>query len=204
MTRLFHDFLVRWVQQLHWPTSSLTDVKDSFTQAVSPKSFLFYLPLLKDWTFSPTEGVSRASSNPAPKHIAGRTGACPMSCPSICEAIQITSIASTEERARMQVPTRDPLWENQSLRSFNHGQRSDQWRVSPSQCWKLRQLEFGRHLRPCVGKIVLLLCDGFQESCCYQESGCLLQFPARSSKNEQSIEQLLPCCNNISICATVP
>ena len=108
MTRLFYDFLVRWVQQLHWPTSSLTDVKDSFTQAVSPKSFLFYLPLLKDWTFSPTEGVSRSSSNPAPKHIAGRTGTCPMSCPSICEAIQITSIASTEERARMQVPTSDP------------------------------------------------------------------------------------------------
>ena len=31
-----------------------------------------------------------------------------MSCPSICEAIQITSIASTEGRAQMQVPTSDP------------------------------------------------------------------------------------------------
>ena len=31
-----------------------------------------------------------------------------MSCPSICEAIQITSIASTEERAQMHVPTGDP------------------------------------------------------------------------------------------------
>ena len=31
-----------------------------------------------------------------------------MSCPSICEAIQITSIASTKERAQMQVPTSDP------------------------------------------------------------------------------------------------
>ena len=39
MTRLFHNFLVRWVQQLHWPSSSLTHVKDSFTQAVLPKSF---------------------------------------------------------------------------------------------------------------------------------------------------------------------
>ena len=59
MTRLFHDFLVRWVQQFHWPSSSLTDVKDSFTQAVLPKSFLFYLPLLKDWKKSPTEKVYR-------------------------------------------------------------------------------------------------------------------------------------------------
>ena len=63
MTRLFHDFLVRWVQQLLWPSSSLTDVKG--TQAVLPKSFLFYLPLLKDWKISPTEGLSRSSSNPA-------------------------------------------------------------------------------------------------------------------------------------------
>ena len=31
-----------------------------------------------------------------------------MSCPSICEAIQITSIASTEGRAQMQVPTIHP------------------------------------------------------------------------------------------------
>ena len=45
MTRLFHDFLVRWVQQLLWPSSSLTDVKG--TQAVLPKSFLFYLPYWK-------------------------------------------------------------------------------------------------------------------------------------------------------------
>ena len=54
----FHDFLVRWVQQLQWQSSSLTDVKDLFTQEVLPKSFLFYLPLLKDWTFSPTESSS--------------------------------------------------------------------------------------------------------------------------------------------------
>ena len=41
MTRLFHDFLVRWVQQLHWPSSSLTDVKDSFTQAVCERASYF-------------------------------------------------------------------------------------------------------------------------------------------------------------------
>ena len=55
MTRLFYDFLVRWVQQLQWQSSSLTDVKDLFTQEVLPKSFRFYLPLLKDWIISPTE-----------------------------------------------------------------------------------------------------------------------------------------------------
>ena len=30
-------------------------------------------------------------------------------------------------------------------------------RVSPSHCWKPRKLEFGRHLKPCVGKILWLL-----------------------------------------------
>ena len=45
-----------------------------------------------------------------------------------------------------------PLWENHSLHSFHPRQSSDQWRVSPSRCWKQRQLEFGRHLRRCFGK----------------------------------------------------
>ena len=77
-----------------------------------------------------------------------------------------------------------PLWESRSLRSFHHGQRSDQWRVSPSQCRKLKWLEFGRHLGPCVGKMVLLLllCDGFQESCLYQKLPCLFWFRARMSR----------------------
>ena len=86
-------FLSDWCERLIHP-SSLRE------------SFLFYLPLLTDWIISPTEGLSRSSSNPTPKHIAGRTGTCPssMSCPSICEAIQITSIA----KKQMQVPISDP------------------------------------------------------------------------------------------------
>ena len=43
------------------------------------------------------------------------------------------------------------LQENHSLPNFHCRKGSDQWRVSPSQCWKLRNLEFGRHLRHCVG-----------------------------------------------------
>ena len=62
MTRLFYDFLVRWVQQLQWQSSSLTDVKDLFTQEVLPKSFRSYLPLLKDWIISPTESSLHLSS----------------------------------------------------------------------------------------------------------------------------------------------
>ena len=46
-----------------------------------------------------------------------------------------------------------PLWENHPLPSFHTRQRSDQWRVSRSECWKLRKLEFCRHLRPCVKTI---------------------------------------------------
>ena len=68
-----------------------------------------------------------------------------------------------------------PLWENYSLHSFHFCKGSDLWRVPPWQCWKLTKPAFGRHLRPCVRKIVLLLmllCYGFQESCRYQESRC--------------------------------
>ena len=35
---------------------------------------------------------------------------------------------------------------------------SDQWRVSPLQCWKLTKLEFVRHLRLCVGKSLSCWC----------------------------------------------
>ena len=50
-------------------------------------------------------------------------------------------------------------------------------------------------LTPCFGKIVWLLplSDGFQESLRYQESCCSVPV---QSKNEQSIEQLLPCGKN--------
>ena len=50
---------------------------------------------------------------------------------------------------------------------------------------ELRKLEFGRHLKPCAGKILwllMLLFDGFQESCCYQESRGLFRLRARISR----------------------
>ena len=79
------------------PTVALTKfLSDRCEGPIHPSSFakelLFDLPLRKDWTFSQTEDSSHSSSNPAPKHIAGRTGTCSisMSCPSICEAIQIS------------------------------------------------------------------------------------------------------------------
>ena len=77
-----------------------------------------------------------------------------------------------------------PLWENHSLPSFYPLRRSDQWRVSPSQCWKLRKLEFGRHLRPCVGKghsyhsCWCCCVTATQESCLYQKNCCLFRFRA--------------------------
>ena len=50
---------------------------------------------------------------------------------------------------------------------------------------ELRKLEFGRHLKPCAGKILwllMLLFDGFQESCCYQESRGLFRLRAKISR----------------------
>ena len=41
---------------------------------------------------------------------------------------------------------------------------SDQWRVSPLQCWKLRKLELGRHLRPCAGKSLGCQCCSVRAS----------------------------------------
>ena len=43
--------------------------------------------------------------------------------------------------------TQWPLWDNHSLAKFHPRKGSDQWRVSPSECWKLRLVELGRHLR---------------------------------------------------------
>ena len=97
MTQLFYDFLVRWVQQLEWHamTKFLSDWREGPIHPSSlGKELLFYLPKTK--LFSPTEGSSHSSSHPAPNHIAGRANTCSssMSCPSICETIQITSIPS--------------------------------------------------------------------------------------------------------------
>ena len=57
------------------------------------------------------------------------------------------------------------LWANHSLQSFHFCKGLDQWRVSPSQCWKLKKIELGRHLRPCVGKSFSCWC------CCVTASG---------------------------------
>ena len=51
-----------------------------------------------------------------------------------------------------------PLWEKHFLPSFDPRQKTDQWRVSPPQRWKLRKLDFGRHLGPCVKKILGCWC----------------------------------------------
>ena len=51
-----------------------------------------------------------------------------------------------------------PLYETHSLHSLHPCQGSDQWRVSPSQCWKLRKLNFGRNLKPCVGQSLSCWC----------------------------------------------
>ena len=97
-------------------------------------------------------------------------------------AIQSTVITSTEQRAHMQVSSSD------------HRERAILSTVSISQRVKsmksvsfaiLRKLELGRHLRPCVKKILWLLMtssDGFQESSHYQESLFLFQFRARMSR----------------------
>ena len=131
MTRLFHDFLVRWVQQLQWQSSSLTDVKDSFTQAVLPKSFLFYLRVRKDWRISPSESSS---------HLSFIQQIC-----STLYRIQGTNAGVNQW----------PLWD--------HCETVRQPKVRTiksvsSQCWWLKKLEPGRHLRPCVGKTLSCWC----------------------------------------------
>ena len=87
------------------------------------------------------------------------------------------------------------LQENRSLHSFYFRKGSDQRRVCPSQCWKLRKLEFGKHLRPCAGKSLGCWC-------CYVTASrnpvvarnhVVVLVP---SKNEQSIEQILACWKN--------
>ena len=52
----------------------------------------------------------------------------------------------------MQVSARDDCGRTILFPSFHYCKGSGQWRVSPSECWKLRRPEFDRHLRPCVGK----------------------------------------------------
>ena len=66
--------------------------------------------------------------------------------------------------------------------------------MSPLQCWKLRKLELGRHLRPCVGKSFGCWCccvTGFQESYCYQLPGIMLPFPVREWAEHQTAFAML-------------
>ena len=67
---------------------------------------------------------------------------------------------------------------------------SDQWRVSPWQCWKLAKLEFVRHLRPCAGRLFCCWCcaTGFQESYCYQLPWITLPVPVPSKKEHEWAE----------------
>ena len=98
-------------------------------------------------------------------------------------AIQFISNTSTADR-HMQWP----LWENHSLPSFHYCQGPDQWRVSASRCRKLRTLDLGRHLRPCVKMCQedFLVADAVV----WRLPAILLPYSIRS-KNEQIIEQLL-------------
>ena len=83
---------------------------------------------------------------------------------------------------------------NHSLHSFQPCKRSDQWAVSPLQWWWLRKVQvkrhrkknkFGKHIQTLCQEdscLLMPLCDGFQESCIYQESRCLFRFRARMSR----------------------
>ena len=97
-------------------------------------------------------------------------------------AIQFISITSTEERADMQVSASDHCERTIlfPVSIFAKGQINEE--CLRLQCWKLRKLELGSHLRPCVWKTFSFWCycvTGFQESYCYQLPGITLPFPVR-------------------------
>ena len=92
-----------------------------------------------------------------------------------------------------------PLWENHRLHTFLPRQRSDQWRVSPLQCWKPSKLELGRHLKPCVGKWLSCWCCRVTVSRILSLWGIMLPVPV-PSKNKQSIKQLVLRRKNIHLC----
>ena len=104
-------------------------------------------------------------------------------------AIQSTVITSTEQRAHMQVSSSD------------HCERAILSTVSISRKVKsmksvsfaiLRKLEFGRHLRPCVGMSLVADAAVLKLPGILYLSGITLLVTI-PSKNEQSIAQLLPC-----------
>ena len=100
---------------------------------------------------------------------AGRKNICPSSmyCPRICEAIQITTIHSTEERADMRVPAIDHCERTilSTVCIFAKGQTM--LKPEKTWVWQTPQTLFWED-----SWLLMLLSDGFQESCCYQESRC--------------------------------
>ena len=160
---LFYDFLVRWVQQLQWPSSSLTDVKDSFTQAVLAKSFFIH--------FASTSLQGRPSMQMSQSDQDKTT-----SLVKICSTLYIPTKG---HQCRCQlVTTVRKRFSSQFSSSASSKIRS--MHSVPSQCWWLTKLESGRHLRPCVRKILGSWC------CCVTThfgwgSGC--------GKNEHSMLQ---------------
>ena len=78
-----------------------------------------------------------------------------------------------------------PLCENHCLHSLHPSQSSDQWRLSPSQCWKLKKLDFGRRRKPCVKRILGCWC------CCVTASRnpvATRNHVARSSPGQERAE----------------
>ena len=96
-----------------------------------------------------------------------------------------------------------PLCEKHSLHSFllYYFQGSNQWRVSPLQCWKPRKLELGRHPHTLFWEDCLVAASVWRLSGIPALPGIMLPVPV-PSKNEQGIEQLLLCRKNTSTCAS--
>ena len=84
-----------------------------------------------------------------------------------------------------------PLWENPSLRTFHARKGSDQWRVSRSQeSWESLSLAETSDL--VLGRVLVADAAVWRLPGILSLSGILLPVSV-PGKNEQSIEQLLPC-----------
>ena len=88
-----------------------------------------------------------------------------------------------------------------SLPRFYYFPGSNQWRVSPLQWLKLRKLELGRHPHTLFWEDCLVAAAVWRLSGIPTLPGIMLPVPVQS-RNEQSIEQLLPCQKNTSTCAS--
>ena len=111
-------------------------------------------------------------------------------------AIQSTVITSTEQRAHMQVSSSDHC-ERAILSTVSISRRVRSMKSVSFAI--LRKLEFGRHLRPCVGMSLVADAAVLKLPGLLHLSGITLLVPI-PSKNEQSIAQLLPCWKKTSTC----